>query len=391
MRFSIFICTKDRPSYLHDSVLSVLLQEDVVTELVVSNNGANPETRGVVEGLKTYGNIHYIEQPNVLNMPTHWEAVSRQLKGEYIIALTDRSVLRQGALRKLAAILDGADYQLDAVTWPWDSYHDNLKNFVPFNKNLHKCGIVEPKKILSDFAKGLKGYPYSLPRGLNSCVHRSVIDRIRSVRGGAFMPMSPDFSFAFSVLCIAENLYYESTPFLVFQGLKVSGGGAAYAGDCQPYLETLDEDGEFIFVPIKDAFVQNSIHEDFLRVANAFKNDDALVLWDRKSYYLQCIEELQAKKVASLLSKERIMELEESINKALANEPAFLRLDVLRDARCQHSLRHTLAEYAKRILFSNVKLERMMRSLIQSGRYFPTALEAAGFKKDIRYYEGRFC
>ena len=380
MRFSILIPAKGRPSYLRDAIESVLLQDDVVADVLVSNNGADPELRDVVARFGPHKNLRYVEQPSVLNMPMHWETASRLLHGEYVIVLTDRSLLRQGALRRLASIIDGASETIDAIAWSWDLYYDHLKILLPHNANSNERGFVAPKHILSNFAKGMSAFPYALPRGLNSCVHRSVIDQIRSIRGQAFLPVNPDFSFAFSVLCLAHNLYYEPTPLFVSQGLKVSNGNIGYEGDAQRYTNELGAEGEFRFVPVKSSFVQNSIHEDFLRTMAAFQNEARAGEWNRKAYYLQTIEELQAKRAAARLTATRLSELQDGINLALANEPEPLRFEILQQAKSQNSVLRATIAIVKRLLGSKVEWLRAILLRFRGGRYYSSALAAAGFK-----------
>lgn len=380
MRFSILIPAKGRPSYLRDAIQSVLLQDDVVADVLVSNNGADPELRDVVARFGRHKNLRYVEQPSVLNMPVHWETASRLLQGEYVIVLTDRSLLRQGALQRLSSIIDGASETIDAITWSWDLYYDHLRILLPHHANSNERGFVEPQHILSNFAKGMSAYPYALPRGLNSCVHRSVIDQIRSIRGQAFLPVNPDFSFAFSVLSVAQNLYYEPTPLFVSQGLKVSNGSIGYEGDAQRYTNELGAEGEFKFVPIKSSFVQNSIHEDFLRTMAVFRNDAMVGEWNRKAYYLQSIEELQAKRGAARLTAARLSELEDGINHALACETESLRSEVLREARRHNSVRRASIGFAKRLLRSKIEWLRAITLRFRGGHHRSSALEAAGFK-----------
>lgn len=380
MRFSVLIPAKGRPSYLQDAIQSILLQDDVVAEVLVSNNGADPALRDVVARFGTHKNIRYVEQPSVLNMPVHWETASRLLQGEYVIVLTDRSLLRQGALQRLASIIDGASEKIDAISWSWDLYYDHLKILLPHNANSNKRGFLEPKHILSDFAKGMSEFPYALPRGLNSCVHRSVIDQIRSIRGQAFLPVNPDFSFAFSVLCLANNLYHEPTPLFVSQGLKVSNGNMGYEGDAQRYTNELGAEGEFKFVPIISSFVQNSIHEDFLRTMAAFRNDAMAGEWNRKAYYLQTIEELQAKREAGRLTAARLADLEDGVNHALAHETDSLRFEILQEARRNNSVRRASIGFTKRLLGSKIEWLRAITLRFRGGYYCSSAMEAAGFK-----------
>ena len=90
-----------------EAIESVLLQNFQDIELVVSNNGADAALRDVAEKYRSNAGVRYVEQPEVLNMPTHWEKVTQELVGEYILILTDRSVLKAGALHYLHRLRKG--------------------------------------------------------------------------------------------------------------------------------------------------------------------------------------------------------------------------------------------------------------------------------------------
>src|SRR2546423_1594414 len=121
--FSILIPTRNRPELVGDAITSVLSQKGPNDdfELIVSNNGGGEETRRVVSRWRNDHRLVYVEPPTELSMPDHWEWGSLLLKGEYALVLSDRLMLRQGALNSLRQVVSGSP-RPEAVSWPVLSY-----------------------------------------------------------------------------------------------------------------------------------------------------------------------------------------------------------------------------------------------------------------------------
>jgi len=102
--FSIIIPTTGRPRLVRDAVASVVGQDWKDYELILSNNGANVEVRGFFSQFRNKVNFRYFEFETVLEMDEHWEFLSKSALGNYQIVLTDRMVLKKGALAKIARL-----------------------------------------------------------------------------------------------------------------------------------------------------------------------------------------------------------------------------------------------------------------------------------------------
>ncbi len=79
--FSIVIPAKGRPAYTHDAVFSALRQDFDEFDVTLSNSGADPAVRDAIKKFKNEPRFNYIEQPNALNMSSHWEAATKTVTG----------------------------------------------------------------------------------------------------------------------------------------------------------------------------------------------------------------------------------------------------------------------------------------------------------------------
>lgn len=380
--FSIFIPAKGRPLYLDQAIQSVLLQEFENIELVISNNGADILLREVAERYLYDIRIKYIEQPDVLNMPMHWETVSQSLIGDYVLVLTDRSVLKQGALRSLHSHIVKKIEFPDVVSWPWDIYYDHLKVLQPYNLSDNTIHEVNSNKQLIDTAKGLSDYPYSLPRGLNSCVKNSFISEMRLKYGSVFKTLNPDFTFGYLCLLNSDAFDYIGWPLFISQGLKVSNGGNSFGGDASPYFNSLDIKDFFKHVPIKVPMVTNSIHEDFLAMASMCGRNDLIELWNRENYYLECLAEVDAKKTSGILDVSKIKFIESAVLQALSTESSMVKIAVKQKRTNWHELKIKILGFIKKILKNQIDIIRCFVLIKrQNGINYTTVLEAAGYTK----------
>lgn len=379
--FSILIPAKGRPKYLAEAIESVLLQDFQDMELVISNNGADKALREVA--IKYLGDIRirYVEQPEVLNMPAHWEKVTQDLVGEYVLVLTDRSLLKAGTLQYLYQQIMQMEKLPDVISWAWDIYYDDLKVLLQYSGKERKPKMLDSDSQLIEIAHGIHQYPYFLPRGLNSCVRNEFIRDIREKYGQAFRPLSPDFTFAY--LCLLQTKYfaYIDASLFVSQGLKVSNGGNSSTGDMTPYMKSLGLENPFKHVPHKLLLVQNALHEDFLAMASLCGRKDILRLWSKSNYYVECFAEIDEKREAGLLPTSIVDKMEQDITNALTSEPLEIREEVSQTRTLTKRICIRVVGTIKRLLGS--RLENIRRFVLlrkRGGVVCQTALEAAGFE-----------
>jgi glycosyltransferase involved in cell wall biosynthesis len=379
--FSIFIPAKDRPNYLADAIESVLLQDFRNVEIIISNNGGDQAVREVANKYLTDTRLRYLEQPELLSMPDHWEKVTKELKGEYILILTDRSVLRAGTLSFLHEQINMEATLPDLITWPWDVYYDELKILLRYSATNKKMQLLNSDFHLKNYAPSSSHSYYFLPRALNTCVRNKLLDVIREKYQRVFRPLNPDFSFAYLCLTIKENFHYIDYPLFITQGLKVSNGGSGFEGDGSSYFNSLGILNPLNYVPVKLPLVNNSIHQDYLAILAMCTRDDLKKAWSRENYYLDCFSEIDVKRKAGILSIDKVNEMEKVLINTLSQESPETQRTVNK----------------KRTFFKKVKVQviRIIRKLIgchsekirkfilfrrKQSTFYSTALEAAGFE-----------
>ena len=219
--FSIVIPTRNRPQFILDTVISAAEQHFESFEVIVSDNSTDEATQACLRESKLAGKITYVRPPQQASMPDHWEFATLQANGRYVLVLTDRSVLRQGALEIVGQAIDryGQD-RIDLCAWRWSLFDDGL-GITLSDATLDPkpaSRMFSSKDVAAAFVGPQNAYPYTLPRGLNSCYGAALAARIRARHSRMFSPISPDFASAFLLLAHAGELLYIDTPLFFPEG-----------------------------------------------------------------------------------------------------------------------------------------------------------------------------
>jgi hypothetical protein len=378
--FSVLLPAKGRPHLVRDALVSVLDQSFSDFEVIVSNNGADVAVRAAIADRLADPRVRYLEQPIVLSMPEHWERISRLARGRYLTVLSDRSVLKQGALATIAELHARGGSGAEIVTWSWDLYFDELRLFQPLVRGASHVLVLDSDEFALDAQKLHNRYPAAAPRGLNSSVARSIVEEIRRAAGSAFVPLSPDLSFAYACLLTQPKFVHTTAALFISQGLTVSTGGNAYVTDCTSYLRELGVDRPVRYSPIVALLSESLIADDFMAACHRFGRLDLLDRMDRADLYLKCLAELDEKRAAALLPPARIDELANAVDAALRQEAVDVqsRVQLVRSrsiglpTRVRHAARRLLGTRAERL--------RPLLVRLRGGRHFESALLAAGHR-----------
>lgn len=377
--FTVLLPAKGRPGLVRDALVSVLEQSYRDFEVIISNNGADPAVRAAIADKLEDPRVRYIEQQKVLPMPEHWEQISLLSRGRYVTVLPDRSVLKQGALDTIAKLHADGGTNAAIVTWSWDLYYEDLGLLLPFAGSASEPVVLESISLALNTSRLDREFPYSLPRGLNSSVSLDLIKKIRASVGAAFLPISPDFSFAYNCLMCHPYVIHIDRSLMISQGLNISNGGNAYRADASSYIATLGLQEPIRYSPINAMFVENSIAEDFFAACHRFGRQDILLKFDMSDLYLKCLIELDEKRFSGILQSQHIQQLACSIETALAKEaPAVQnRVNALRNQ--SFSFRSKAYRILKRMIGTRVKYLQPILLRLRGGRHFSSILAASGF------------
>jgi hypothetical protein len=378
--FTVLLPATRRGALARDALTSVLEQSFRDFEVIVSNNGADAAVRAAMEDRLDDPRVRYIEQPEILAMPRHWELISRLARGRYLTVVPDRSVLKQGALAAIAEAHAGGGADAEIVTWPWDLYFTESGLLQTLSSAAPGIKVLDSEAVALDSLRIGVGYPTALARGLNSSVSQTIVGRLRDRFGAVFQPLCPDFSFAYACALAQPRLTYLLHSQMISQGLSVSNGARAYLTDATSYIEAVGVSEPFRYSPIKVPFVENLIVEDFFSACHRFGRPDLLAKVDLADPYLKCFSELDEKKAAGLLSCARIEQMAADLDRALAREPVDLQARVRAGRRRPTGLQARMRRRLKQILGSRIESLRPLLTRMRGGRHFKSALQAAGHK-----------
>lgn len=376
--FSILLPAKGRPELVPDALVSVLEQSFEDFEVIVSNNGGDTAVRDALVDLCCDQRVRYVEQQRVLPMPEHWEHLSRLARGRYQIVVPDRSVMKQNALSKIEQLHASGGEDAEIISWSWDLFHSKAGMLESVVRHTMSSVVLGSDAVAIDSLRISNSFPMALPRGLNSSVASSLIEELRIRIGAAFTTINPDFSFAYACLLMRKRLTHLSQPLCISQGLSVSNGGNAYKTDACGYIETLGLDEPIRFSPIKAAFVENIIAEDFFAACHAFGRPDLRAKMEIADLYLKCFAELDVKRNARILAPERIAELTAELEQALEREMDSVRVRVNEAKSARRTYAGFVRSALRRVLGDGVDHLRPLVLRWNGGRRFSSALEAAG-------------
>lgn len=229
--FTIVLPTKRRPDTFRHALATALWQDDPGVEIVVQNNGADPETRAIVEAAAD-PRIVYDETADVLPMTANWERALGHASGEWVTFLGDDDGLVDDAcayVRHVVTTMAGITIvKWNVPDYGWDSAAPNIRNLLCIaNVDKRDFGyVVNSGEFLAD----LYGYRRQMLAGptiYNSFTHISLIRRAKALYGRYFDTDLPDVHSAVVNLCLSPMFVHLSRP----QGVRgVSGHsiGAAY-------------------------------------------------------------------------------------------------------------------------------------------------------------------
>lgn len=384
--FSVVIPTRSRPVLLRDALWSAAHQDFPDYEVIVSDNFNDESTRQAAAPFLDDPRVRYVRTEADLPMPAHWEWATAHARGRYVLVVTDRSVLMQGALARIHRALVAHGDDIVVCSWRWSLFEETAGVLYGEgggrSRDRDTATLLFSERIARGFVDHSDEYPFALPRGLNSCYRQDAAQRIRDRLGGLFVPVSPDFTSAFLLLAHTPGVLHIDDALFISQGLGVSNGGRGVAATCAPYLETLATTHAYDHVPIKAPIVENVVFNDFLAVQQRAGGYLAGVRANWVEYFVACYRELLEKEGAGVLDAATLAEMFAAWESASAGCDAPTRAEVaarllrLGPLRAKVMLKRTplgpvLVGLKRRVAAS--------RSWGPSARY-QSALIAAGFE-----------
>ena len=324
--FSVVIPTRNRAALAEDAIRSTLRQDFADFELIVSDNSDASDdgrTAALLAALPPGQRIACIRPATPVSMPDHWELATLGATGEYVLVLSDRSVLKRNALSSIATAIRAVPTPPGACAWRWSLFDDQLG--IEFADqpagNSRGSELLPSSRLIDAFAACDRAFPYCLPRGLNSCYRHDVGARLRERYGRLFQPVTPDFFSAFLLLAELPDILYIDQSLFLSQGLSSSNGGDAYQTTTTHYLASLGPGAWTARGPIKAHLVEGAIMEDFLAVKALAGGNLRDVEPDWPAYFGLCYRELSEKRGSARVAPAELAAMFEEWSSAVAALP----------------------------------------------------------------------
>jgi len=268
-RFSIVLPTKGRSFLVGHAIRSVLAQTCSDFELIVVDNDDGDATRQVAQAWQD-PRLRYVRTGG-LSMHDNWERGAAEAAGEYLLMLEDKQMLKRTALSQLLPLIER--FQPEVLRWNSDSFEDDVWPYRIRRGPSHgEASMVSSDQLLEGFLGELNlGYKSTLPLPQLACMHRALLDRIRSSPlKRLFHPVSPDIVLGLLALNETEAVCVIPAPLVLFISSQHSNGRSfsQKAQSGRQFLRQLPG-GEAItydHVPIKCVNVPGCIFNDFQRL-----------------------------------------------------------------------------------------------------------------------------
>jgi hypothetical protein len=248
----VVVPTRNRSDLALAAVRSVLDQGEPDVSVLVSDNSSDPAQ---VEALAAFcrapdtDRLAYVRPPSPLPMDAHWEwALARALERDvhHVLYLTDRMIMRPGALREIVARVRRHPEQV--LTYNHDRIDDATRPVLLEQRGWTGHLLRLRSAVLLQLAAECVPLPW-LPRMLNCVVPRPVLEDVRRAYGHVFLKgdqedargsTSPDFRFGFRCLARVEAVLHLDWYLLVHYAMGRSNGATFARGARSPDTAQFD-------------------------------------------------------------------------------------------------------------------------------------------------------
>lgn len=292
-RFSIVLPTKGRSFLVGHAVRSVLAQTCTDFELIVVDNDDGDATRQVAQGFSD-PRLRYVRTGG-LNMQDNWERAAAEAKGEYLLVLEDKQMLKSTALAQLSSHIER--FKPEVLRWTSDSFDDeSLPPRIRRGKGDGSVTMVSSDTLLAGFLGDLhQSYKTTLPLPQLACLRRSILDRIQAgPMRRLFHPVSPDVVLGLLLLNETDAVCVINSSLVLFVSSQHSNGRSfsLKKESSRQFLRLLPggEGDTYDQVPIKCVNVPGCIYNDFLRLRAKVGGRLLRHELDWTKYFVECYE-----------------------------------------------------------------------------------------------------
>jgi hypothetical protein len=252
---AVVIPTRNRADLTINAIRSVLGYAGNDLRLLVSDNSTNEaDLQTLAQFCEDLSDARftYLRPPRSLAMTEHWQWAMEQALQlsdvSHFIYLTDRSMFKPG---ELAKVVDLARQHPDQViAYDWITIFDHLNPiFVEQRGHTGRTLPVSAQRLLDLTSRSL--IPNCLPRMMNNCAPRTVIEKIIQKFGNVFASTSPDYNFCYRCLDVVDEiLFYDAAAYVSYaiprsNGVSAMGLATAATEDFDSQLNLISQSRSF--------------------------------------------------------------------------------------------------------------------------------------------------
>ena len=319
----VIIPTRNRADLAISAIRSVINETvDNVRVLISDNSTVSDERVALAEFCRQLADprLLYVAPEKSFSMTEHWNwAILQALQfpqSERFIYLTDRSMFKPGAL---ASIIEVSRRNPDRiVSYDWITILDHLDPIrVETTQQTGRVIEIPAVRLLRLSSESV--FPNCLPRMMNSCVPRAIIDSIKSRYGNVFASFAPDYNFCYRCLEVVDSIiYYDLAAFVSYalprsNGVYLIGISTAATRDCLTNLAPDVVTTTFTPVPAFETAV-NYVLNEYCQVQQETGSSKFLEI-DRVKYLAR-----NASNISAMLDAPRKREME-AVLKATGYRP----------------------------------------------------------------------
>ena len=290
--------TRNRAHLLRFALQSAVEQTFEDYEIVVSDNCSTDDTDQVVRESKD-ARVRYVRSLESLSMPDSWEFAVRHAKGRYVTFLCDDDAISPQLLEMLVEITQL--WNAEVITWGHGGYnHPNWyiaedRNVATLPRLSNTSVRVNSRPALARlFSELWPSFP--VPKMLQSCCSRRVLESIWNRAGRLFIPSCPDLSSPTFILDAVGSYVHIDQALMISGAARESNGAAQFVADnravLRAFADEFEPDGLFQETPLHALVSINCVADTLLRSKRLL--GDRLhgidINWER--YYAMCFEGL---------------------------------------------------------------------------------------------------
>lgn len=230
-KFAVVIPTRNRSDLAIRSIRSAVEYPGPDLQLLVSDNSTNAcDSETLREFCRDFSDarVTYLRPPQPLAMTEHWEWAMQQAlslpEANDFVYLTDRSIFKPGHLQRIIEVAQQNPGRV--ISYDWVTVFDHLDPIFVEKRN-HSGQLIPltAERLLRLSSQSL--FPNCLPRMMNSCVPRSIVQTIAQRFGSVFASTSPDYNFCYRCLDVVDRILYLDAAAFVTYAIQRSNGVSA--------------------------------------------------------------------------------------------------------------------------------------------------------------------